>query len=106
MKPTSNHHDIVEKLLLLVVIIVAVALSCYGGEVFRHLETSTRLERIVAMPGIDGSLILGSGYSQADTMAAVYVGGFLTYFFAGLALLSLAQDRYKKSKSGSSSTII
>jgi len=106
MKPTSNHHDIVEKLLLLVVIIVAAALSCYGGEIFRHLETSTTWERIVAMPGIDGSLILGTGHTATETMAAVYIAGFLFYFFAGLALLSLAQDRYKKSKSGSSSTII
>jgi len=96
MKPANNHSEIIEKLLILIIIIIAIVLSIIGGMIFNDLDNSTVWTRVLALPGLDASLILGHGHAPQDVRAAVYIGGFFGYFLLGLLLLSLIRDAIKK----------
>jgi hypothetical protein len=96
MKTPLSNHTIVEQLLIGLILIVAAALTYVGGTIFEHLGESTASGRLLALPMLDISLVMGHDYTPGTVRAAVYIGGYLIYFFAGLLLLSLAQDWYKK----------
>ena len=97
--------NIIETLLIGLVILIAAILTYVGGAVFEHLGQSTAWGRFEALPLLDISLVMGRDYPHDSIRAAVYIGGFLIYFFLGLLLLSLVRDAIKKThgKKGSGS---
>lgn len=95
MIPPSNNKTIIETLLIGLVILIAAILTYIGGTVFEHLDASTVWGRFGALPMLDISLVMGRDYPPDAIRAAVYIGGFLIYFFIGLGLLSLVRDMVK-----------
>jgi hypothetical protein len=102
-------NSIIESLGYIIVTIIAAALTYVGGTVVENIDASSVGGRIEALPMLGISLVLGHGYSLGEMRAAVYAGGFVIYFLAGLVVMSLVRDaikNYRAKKAGSSGTRI